>query len=240
MFLIYRDSNESPPDILLLTAEEIRHARARRLSEGDEVLVGDGREKRWSGLYTPDPPGVRIDSGVAPLVVREPELILCTALPEGKRWDWLLQKSTELGLTCLQPLNCERSERRDFSRERAERIFREAGAQAGRFRLPRINDILLPAKLPDAFPDSTRWTVLDPEGEPPATGGEAEPRGASEGDAKRARAAIVGPEGGFSENELNFFQSRGWRAEKLAGGILRVETAGLAALAYFQILERSG
>ncbi len=225
MFLLFRDLPPGDPDELELTAEESRHVKARRLGPGDAVYIGDGRGTRWRGRLEDRTRWVR-ERDAPPMRGTEPERWLCTALPEGRRWDWLLQKATELGVTRVRPVNFRRSERRDVNLDRAPGVMREAASQARRFILPAIDrpvDLASLLAAPD-LPATFYWLH---NFDSPA---EHEPVGrVSSGD---PAALLVGPEGGFAPEEVALLRARAEIREICLGmNVMRVETAGIAMLA---------
>lgn len=232
MFLIFRDLNSLPPQQVLLEADEIRHLRARRLAPGAAAALGDGRGKRWSGELAPDQKSILLQDPGQPLEKKEGRRILCPALPAGNRWDWLVQKAVELGVTDIFPLIFRHSERREFSLSRGRRIVREAAAQAQRFTLPQLAGPLRLTQIEGALPPDAQPLVFHRVG---PVGSGALPLGGEVHPAPPVDTAIIGPEGGFTTDELTFFQERGWGLVALGETVLRVETASLAALAFFLI-----
>jgi 16S rRNA (uracil1498-N3)-methyltransferase len=228
MFLIFRDL-KIPPAAVALSAEESRHARALRLRAGDSVFLGDGHSRRYRYVLAAD--GRSIECPAAPVAedapapVIESPTALYTALPEGRRFDWLLQKATELGVTLIQPILTEYGEKRGLNLERARRIVLEAASQSRRFRLPEIRDILtLPRAIEELVAGGGSVVVLDPRGD----------RRVRDLPPSDAPAYFVGPEGGFSAGELDLLRQSGAAICRVndSCGILRVETAALAALAW--------
>ena len=230
MFLIFRP--ELSGDRTALSDDEWQHARARRLVPGAVIHVGDGRALRRTGALGDDGRTVVFQraadtlSGFVEETRTEPERILCTAIPSGGRWDWLLQKTVEVGVTRVVPVVFEHSERTAIGR-RPERIVVAAAAQAQRFRLATV-DAPVPCSrlrdhLADADPDAV--FVFDPAA-PDAL------RAADVSSAQRP-VLIVGPEGGFSHKEQSLFLEAGYRPRRLGGSVLRVETAAIVALGRF-------
>lgn len=237
MFLLFRELS-GVPDRLALLPEETRHARARRLEDGASAAVGDGQGRRYAGQLAA---GLRewIRDPAAPAESRrEPSVCLYCAWPERNRADWLLQKATELGATTITPLRLARSTPQRAARERSERIILEAAVQSGRFVLPQLagetglqeallrfsgaaaprTTLLLDPRASAGvleFADSVRAALLAPGG---------------------AVALFVGPEGGFTEAELETARAAGASLARLGGTILRVETAALAGLAWLAAL----
>lgn len=242
MFLIFRDVPADYPPEFRLDPDEYRHARARRLRAGDAVFVGDGRRRRrrYEVADVPDAPAVIVgtptnasEDGAASAEEQydEPDIILYTAVPEGKRLDWLLQKTVEVGVTEIRPIVTEHSQQRSFSRERAERIVLEAAVQSRRFRLPSVANAGTLTDVLAGGPGDQAWFALDPRGE----------RSLSEflqsAAPGPAAAFFVGPEGGFSEGEVATLRDGGVELLTCGQTILRVETAAVMAVAAAGILK---
>lgn len=153
-------------------------------------------------------------------------LVMGVSLPKGDRQKWLVEKLTELGVTELVPLQTERSVAQpgEAAISRLTRAVIEACKQCGRNRLTRI---LPPVAFADfiversANRDSLRL-IADPTG---LKIGEIAPHGSI------ASICAIGPEGGFSEQELLTAKSSGWEVVSLGPRILRIETAAVALAA---------
>lgn len=149
---------------------------------------------------------------------------LYLALTRGERFEIALQKCTELGATAFVPLLCERSQA-DVSatkRERWQRIIREAAEQAGRGRLPRLYEAQTVAQ---ALPQARGHLLLAETGQTLAF------KAALALEPRQALAIWSGPEGGWSDNELEAAYQAGLICVSLGSRILRAETAPIAALA---------
>ena len=157
-----------------------------------------------------------------------PETVLYLALIKFERFEWAVEKATELGVTRVVPVQAQRSERglEDGARKRAERwrrIAHEASEQSRRLRAPEIDDpIRLSAALKDESPK--RMWMDERPGAPSLLRIFGKP-GTS------ACAAAIGPEGGWSDAERDEFAMAGWSSASLGSSILRAETAACAALA---------
>src|SRR5262249_53228101 len=139
-------------------------------------------------------------------------------LPKGDRGDFLLEKLTELGVTDFVPLRTRRSviHPREARLDKLERAVIEASKQCGR------NVLMQVGPLTD-WDDYCRRTELPQRKILAHPGGEAITTGAA-GD----MAVAVGPEGGFTDEEVTLARAAGWRVVSLGPRILRVETAALA------------
>jgi 16S rRNA (uracil1498-N3)-methyltransferase len=148
-------------------------------------------------------------------------LVVGSALPKGDRADFLVEKLTELGVTRFVPLVTARAvvQPKASVVEKFSRAVIEASKQCGRNRLMVIDppqkweEFVARADLPAA-----RFVL------------HTEP-GAARLEAVGACAVAVGPEGGFTSEEIDAATATGWRPASLGSRILRVETAALAAAA---------
>jgi 16S rRNA (uracil1498-N3)-methyltransferase len=148
-------------------------------------------------------------------------LTLATAVPKGDRFDWLIEKATELGVERLIPMITDRSvvEPRGSKVERLRRLIIEASKQCGRARLMILDEPTRWMNLANSFAGSSKF-LADPGGAPPPQW-PAIPR-------TRPLVLAVGPEGGFSDGEQSLALQAGWVAINLGVYTLRIETAGIA------------
>jgi 16S rRNA (uracil1498-N3)-methyltransferase len=157
-----------------------------------------------------------------------PAVTLYLALIKFDRFEWAVEKATELGVTRIVPVAATRSERGLFEGgqkrvERWRRIGHEASEQSRRLQAPEID---APVKLIQALRDDSRhrfWCDERP-GAPPLV----EAFQPSAGDSS---ALLIGPEGGWTDPEREQFAAAGWRGVSLGPLVLRAETAVCSALA---------
>jgi len=159
------------------------------------------------------------------------DITVVQAISRGERMDQTLQKCTELGAKCFQPLQSERVEVRLKAdklvkrREHWQGVVVSACEQSGRAVVP---EVLMPLDFHEwlgAGPGGSRL-VLAPGAETPLSGIEI----------SGPVQIVVGPEGGFSELEMNQMALNGLRAVSLGPRVLRTETAAPAAVAVLQAL----
>jgi 16S rRNA (uracil1498-N3)-methyltransferase len=155
--------------------------------------------------------------------------VLFAALIKFERFEWLLEKATELGVGEVTPVKTERSEKGLEAAAlkrigRWQRIAREASEQSRRARLPIIES---PIELADALriEEGHRFALEEAGARPILT---AFPDVRQPGDRV---ALLVGPEGGWTERERAAIVDAGWTTVSLGERILRAETAAIAALA---------
>lgn len=198
-----------------------------RLRAGDQVLLLDGTGYEHTvellSLDKQAATGRVIASAVAQ---GEPQLqiTLVIALTRGERFEWVLQKGTELGAIAFVPLLCERSvveQAKATKRERWERIMREAAEQAQRGRVPSLHPAV---DVATALASLSSGIVLDEQATQPF-------RQVVDNPHATAISLWSGPEGGWSDGERQAMQTAGLQFASLGPRILRAETAPIAALA---------
>lgn len=159
------------------------------------------------------------------------QIHLLQGISRGDRMDLSIQKATELGVTNITPVMCERTnislstERWQKKLEHWQQIIISACEQSGRCQLAELNDI---CQLDDATRNSAADTrlVLDPEAS------------TSLGMIKASStiSLLVGPEGGLTEHEIETAKQNGFSGVTLGPRVLRTETAGIASIAALQAL----
>ncbi len=210
---------------ILLDGETAHHlAGVLRLKPGHEFLAFDGTGQEALARILQTRPQVRAEI----LEIRRPQVesavfvTLFLGLVKGERFDWAVEKSTELGVSSLVPMVTRRTEVRHPGEERRgrwQRLAVSAAAQSGRVCVPDIETPLDFSQALDRACGFEQAFLLAPGG-------------ASLSGPWAARVALlVGPEGGFSDEEVLEARRRGLLLAGLGPRILRVETAALAALA---------
>lgn len=228
-FLI--DHAALPGEAIALPADEAKHARVRRLSVGDDVALFDGAGRSYVGRLEALSRQGAVVRVVEILPERDGEsplaLTLAVAVLKSDRFDWLIEKTTELGVACIQPFTSTYTLARP-SRARQARwrqIALGAAKQSGRSAAPAVNAPLdFPAVL--ALPAALRicWAE-DGRGVSVARLALAPPP---------SLLAIIGAEGGFSPDELSAARAAGCHLATLGPRILRAETAAITAVALCQ------
>ncbi|GAC1465870.1 MAG: 16S rRNA (uracil(1498)-N(3))-methyltransferase [Isosphaeraceae bacterium] len=222
---------------MFLEGDEARHlCLVRRIGVGRVVELFDGEGfatcARVVALRKDRVELQALESSMperAPLV----HLTLATAVPKGDRFDWLVEKATESGVSCLIPLLTERSviDPRRSKLERLGRTVIEAAKQCGRNRLMKIEAPTLWVDLLTRFEPGTVRLLAHPGGRTFAQW----PRPQQGGRAVLA----IGPEGGFTEPEVQIADHKGWETVGLGTTLLRIETAALTAIVRLLALAES-
>ncbi len=209
-----------------------------RMRKGDIVVLLDGRGYEYEAVLE-DVDGASVRARVRerrPSLPEPPvDVVLYQSVIKGDRFDWVLEKGTELGVTRFVPLIVERSVVRPHSGasargERWQRIVTEAAEQCGRSRLPVVAPV---TEFDDALASAAGLCLL-PWEEERSLGLRTVLRQEMESLKATERPIVslfIGPEGGFTEKEVESARSRGVRVVSLGRRILRSETAGIAAVA---------
>ena len=217
-------------DRAVLVGPEAHHLiHVMRAKPGTRVMLFDG-----SGAeFTAEVSEVRrSEVGLAVLdrkhVDRELplRLVLGVALPKGDRQKWLIEKAVELGAAQVVPLQTTRSVAQPVEQalERLRRTVIEASKQCGRNRLMELSQSQTWEEFIRGTADiAVRW-VAHP-------GGTHELPPGRDASTTASVALAIGPEGGFSADELQMALDRGWRQVALGTRILRVETAAIFMVA---------
>lgn len=215
-----------PPE----TARQIQ--RVLRLHAGDSVICLDNQGWEYRVELSPGESSGRIleknRAGGEPAV--RLHLLLC--LSQREKFEWMLQKCTEVGVAEFTPVLSSRSLVQDaHSLEnkypRWEKILQEAAEQSGRGLVPHLNRAAGYDAALQAAPAAGNLCLLAWEGEKVQR-----LTGALQGQVRNAGVAVlVGPEGGLSETEADLAAGAGWKPVSLGRRILRMETAAVVAAA---------
>ena len=218
-----------------LPADQAHHLRdVLRIRAGDAVEIFDGAGNAYAGDVAFREDGVRV-CGLQPLPSPETRapLILAASLIKSSKFEWILQKATELGVREIVPLRSRRSEidvpggRTAKRVERWDRIVQEASRQCGRSSLPRLH----PPRAADDF-----FSAREYSGHARALFYEraSEAWDPVAGALRNGLVLCVGPEGGWTEEEVGRAQAAGYGIYTLGPWILRAETAAIAAVSVAQ------
>jgi 16S rRNA (uracil1498-N3)-methyltransferase len=210
-----------------LSGEEARHcAQVLRMRVGEELVLVDGKGGYYKGVLAEIGKrdcGVKITESTLDYGRRPYRIHLAVAPTKNmSRWEWMLEKVTELGVDQVTPLLCKRSERVQVRVDRLEKIAIAAMKQSGQAFLPLLSepmafaDLVSRAAYPQAFiahclPDAK--VSLAQNCEP-----------------LKDVLILIGPEGDFTPEEIDLALRHGFQAADLGLTRLRTETAGLAAV----------
>lgn len=224
-------ADEVSGDRAALTGEHADHLiRVLRVRVGEEFDIAAGAVVR-RGRVAEIADG-RVEFELAEEVLAEAsqaaaQIVLLLAVFKFDRMEWAIEKCTELGVTRIIPMICQRTDAHlaTASVKRAERWRRiafQASEQSRRASPPEISD---PIKFADTvkIPGALRIALLESERQ-------VRLRDVLPSDSFLEQITLaVGPEGGWVENEVQLFRDAGWVSASLGDTILRAETAAIAA-----------
>jgi 16S rRNA (uracil1498-N3)-methyltransferase len=219
-----------------LEADEARHLReVLRLKPGDEVFVFDGAGKEFRCAVESsrrESAVLNVLGEVSPQHPESPlELTLAVALLKSDKFDLVVQKATELGVSRVMPVmtklaDIKLKDESDANKRvtRWRRIALEAAKQSGRALIPEIAIPVAFAELLNAPAANDRVLFSERDGEP------FESMAHKDGPI----TALVGSEGGWTKDELDKAKAAGWKLMTLGGRTLRAETAAIVAATLLQ------
>ena len=234
-----------------LSGPEAFHViKVLRYVKGQTIVLFDGKGGRFEGLIEDVAPDGVVSGKVTSVLkaddARAPVRVhLYLGLLKASHWDYALEKGTELGAASFTPLLTPRTvvllhevERARSKQDRWARVVMAAAKQCGRGELPAV-------KEPLAFRDAIRSTkeqglcLLAWEGMKGSSAGESLRAVLREADQARGAGPLdvhvfIGPEGGFTEEEIELAETEGATLFGLGPRTLRAETAALAAVALVQ------
>jgi len=233
-----------------LTSDEARHLReVLRLKPGDEAYVFDGAGQEFHCRVIEsrrDTAHLEVVAETAPARPESPlRLTLAVALLKGEKFDLVVQKATELGVSCVVPVVTKHADIRlrdpsDAAKRvaRWQRIALEASKQSGRAVVPEVTSpivfqslIQTTRQLSQGSEDAGQHLMFsERDGESLVAARERITRGPS------SLTALIGSEGGWADEELAFAREAGWTIVTLGGRTLRAETAAIAVTALLQHL----
>lgn len=223
-----------------ITGPEAKHIfRVLRMGPGDRFILMDGKGARFLALIeSAGPQEVRVflEKSLPKPPPSPVEIILCQALLKSRKMDYLIQKTSELGVDCIMPFSSERSVVRLKKDRLTGRIkhWREIARSSAK-----QSDRVVPAEIEGLVPfnelvakwreeDSLKVVLWEEEGSKDLKG---LLRASS---LQKKFIGMVGPEGGFSRQEVEAAKDAGFVSASLGNRTLRSETAAITVVAVVQ------
>jgi len=233
----YQQTIEFEPGLILQLAEdESRHAcKSLRLKIGDPLLLfnGDGREyQAILSEASAKAATVELKNFTESRISQTPRLTIASAVPKTGRESWMIQKLTELEVHGFVPLVTEHSVvvPGEGKQKRWQQLVIEAAKQCGRCTLMEISPRRSLEQLLQEFSSGWRVIQLHPNASVPLKDALEEAR------QEKEIAILIGPEGGWSEAEMEAMDQAEVRPAKFGDSILRTETAAIAAAAAVRLM----
>ena len=234
MELFYQENIENNQLDAVFSSEESKHiVKVLRKKNGDQISVTNGKGLQWDGEITHSNKKV-IARKVNSILHKNkvPKLHIAIAPPKNiDRMEWFLEKSTEIGISQITPLICDHSERKVIKDLRMKKILIGAIKQSNQFYLPQINPIcdykkfmennFLEIKMIAHCGKGIKKELHKIE------------------KIQSPLLILIGPEGDFSEKEIEIARANSFIEISLGNKRLRTETAGVFACSSVEILRRA-
>ena len=223
MQLFYLDN---PKKEIRLTAEESKHAiKVLRKKEGDMLNFTDGKGNLFIAEITiADSRKTCVKIIKSEQKPKQHNYHLHVAISPTKnmdRFEWFLEKATEIGIDEITPIICSRSERKVLKTERCKKIMLSSMKQSLKFHLPKLNEAIA---LKEFFKQDFNGNKYIAHCE------KTEKVALKDAELKENTLILIGPEGDFSLNEIEIALQNTFKAISLGTSKLRTETAGIVAI----------
>ena len=227
----FLESNKIEEGKTILEGSEARHiGRVLRLGVGDNLYLLDEKGCEYQAVITSKSShtvGVDIVKKSPPRENPSLNIVLGQALPKAQKMDYIVQKATELGVSTIIPFTSTRSvpvlddERSKKKCDRWQRVAREATKQCGRVVVPQIEGVMSFKKILAQWGDNSLKIMLW-EDEKNTTLKDV----LKENQTPKKVVSLIGPEGGFTADEVDRAKQAGFKTVSLGKYVLRTETAG--------------
>ena len=218
--LFFQENLDRPEDLVVASEETRRHVvTVLRMQVGESILLTDGKGLEVEAQITKaDKKTLEVKKGKT--TRHDPpvrQIILAISLlKNATRFEWMVEKATEIGITQFYPLLAERTERQHFRGDRLRQILISASMQSGRFHFPVLHEPISLASFADIDFSGNKYIAHCMQGEKQVLT-------KLDGD----QILLIGPEGDFSPTELEMAIEKGFQPVTLGNTRLRTETAGM-------------
>ena len=225
-------ADESSGDRAALIGEHAAHlSRVLRAQVGQEFDISTGQAVRRGRVVSVSAERVDFALGEAVEEAAVRPVTVALAIFKFDRYEWAIEKLTELGVSRIVPLIAQRTEAHlakaaGKRAERWRRIAISAAEQSRRAAVPQIGD---PVDLQSLAAEGMRVVLVEPNAQTGQAPSLHHVLCAHASDL--ALTLAIGPEGGWTARELEYFRKAGWESASLGPQVLRAETAAIAAVA---------
>lgn len=209
-------------ETVVVTDPEVLHQwnRVLRFAPGEEVMLSDGKGACAPGkIIALEKKSATVARESLVASIAPPPLVLSCAMIRKERFEWMLEKAVEVGVTAIVPLETARTVRFPWKPERFRTIMKEAAEQSEHAWLPELHEPVSFKAAVKSVPKEQEKLLCDPSGMP-LTSGKRPPGGT---------ALFIGPEGGWDEKEIEEARAVGCELVRIGDAIYRTETAALLA-----------
>lgn len=225
-FPFFFEENLSESDELILSEESSRHiVQVLRMKEGEKVLITNGKGYTITAeIIFADKRKTKVKTIHKEFHERQtPKAVIAISLIKNtSRFEWFIEKATEIGISTIIPLLCKRTEKTHFRSERIKSILISAMLQSKQAWLPELSD---PIKINDLIKNATYEQKFI------AHCVEEEKKDLRDftNDKSASKIILIGPEGDFTEEEIQSAIQQNYIPVSLGETRLRTETAGMVA-----------
>ena len=207
-----------------ITSEENKHlVKVLRKNINDQIHLIDGKGYLYTGRI------IKQDKNNSEVEIINKEKkdkshnyylhIAISPTKNASRFEWFLEKATEIGIDEITPIVCHRSERQKINKDRSERILISSIKQSLKFHLPKLND-------PINYNDFIKQKINGDKFIAHCLETKKEKLSNS---INKICTILIGPEGDFTEEEINLAKDHGYKPLSFGSSRLRTETAGIVA-----------
>jgi len=227
------------PDIIgtsyTLNEDESKHCiRVLRYTQGDKMILVDGKGNRFDALISdPNPKRCKVDVIAKTSGFEKRNYYLHVAIAPTKnidRYEWFVEKATEIGVDEITPLLCEHSERKQVNNERTEKVIISAMKQSLKAYKPVLNNLTNFGAFCRMDNPGLKFVAHCEEGKKDHLFDLVIPN--------ERVTILIGPEGDFSSAEIETAVKLGFKEVSLGNSRLRTETAGVVACDVVSIVNR--
>ncbi len=193
-----------------------------RLGPEDKIILFDGSGNDYTCSIvniSKNNIQLKVDEVVPSRYIPQNKIFLFQSLIKKDKFEWIVEKATELGVTDIVPIVSERSEKKGLNLERLNKIAIEASEQSGRGTVPNIHPIIGLNEVFESIIDPERVVAFHTDDNQTALSQNLSIEG-----------IFIGPEGGWSSKEIDLFHKSKIKVFSLGKQVLRAETAAVVAL----------
>jgi 16S rRNA (uracil1498-N3)-methyltransferase len=186
-----------------------------KIGKGEKMILCDGKGIEAVFVSVPEGKGMTFirEGSVRSAWTPRKHLTLCLSVPKKENLEIVVQKATELGVSKIIPMISARTVKTGVRNDRLIKIAKEASEQSGRGNVPEISDVM---SFTECLSMDGRKIILHPDGE-------------KSGEISEADMVFIGPEGGWTDEELNSAASAAAVKVCLGPMVMRAETAAIVA-----------
>lgn len=221
----FYSNNIQLPNALLEGKEKEHCIKVLRTQIGEELEIVDGKGNVFLGeLKSSNKSTATITiSNKLEVTALLPKVSIAICIPKSpSRWEWFLEKATEIGVHKIIPLIAKRSEKKHIRKDRNEQILLSAFKQSGHLFIPELHEPIAFSKMINNCSEWNQKFIAHCEEDEKFFLGDKYKKGEN-------AIILIGPEGDFSPEEITLALENGFKPVSLGNSRLRVETAGVVA-----------